>query len=63
MRHLTALTLMIASCMLYVIAAEFTWAPLVSVVLVVAAAALEFAGYGHLLSPEEHDSKSGKPRG
>jgi hypothetical protein len=31
--------------------------------LLVAAAGLEFAGYGHLLSPEEHNSKSGKPRG
>jgi hypothetical protein len=63
MRYLTGLTLQIASGLLHIIAAEFTWAPLVCVVLLVAAAGLEFAGYGHLLSPEEHNSKSGKPRG
>ena len=62
-RYLTWLTLQIASGLLYFIAAEFTWAPLVCVVLVVAAAGLEFTGHGHLLFPEEQNSKSGKPRG
>ena len=63
MRYLTGLTLQIASGLLYIIVAEFTWSPLVCVGLVVAAAGLEFTGYGHLLFPEEHNSKSGKPRG